>query len=48
MNLFSYDSPFSRFLYFVADIVTLHFLWILYSLPIITIGPPLQPFIIAV
>lgn len=38
MNLFSYDSPFSRFLYFVADIVTLHFLWILYSLPIITIG----------
>ena len=38
MNLFSYDSPSSRFLYFVADIVTLHFLWILYSLPIITIG----------
>lgn len=28
MNLFSYDSPSSRFLYFVADIVTLHFLWI--------------------
>ena len=38
MNLFSYNSPLSRFLYFVADIVTLHILWIIYSLPIITIG----------
>lgn len=38
MNLFSYDSAFSRFLYFVADVVTLHILWILYSLPLITIG----------
>lgn len=38
MNLFSYDSVFSRFLYFVADIVTLHLLWLLYSIPIVTIG----------
>ena len=38
MNLFSYDSMFSRFLYFVADIVTLHFLWLIHSLPIVTIG----------
>lgn len=38
MNLFSYDSLFSRFLYFVADIVTLHILWLVYSLPIVTIG----------
>lgn len=38
MNLFSFDSMFSRFLYFVADIVVLHFLWLLCSLPIVTIG----------
>lgn len=38
MNLFSYNSAFSRFLYFVADVVTLHILWILYSLPLISIG----------
>lgn len=38
MNLFSYDSLFSRFLYFVADIVVLHVMWVIYSLPIITIG----------
>ena len=38
MNPFAYDSLFSRFLYFVADIVTLHILWLIYSIPIITIG----------
>ncbi len=38
MNLFSYDSMFSRFLYFVADMVTLHFLWLIHSIPIVTIG----------
>lgn len=38
MNLFSIDSPFSRFLYLVADILTLHILWILYSLPLVTVG----------
>lgn len=38
MNLFSYDSMLSRFLYFVADIVTLHILWLIYSIPIVTIG----------
>ena len=38
MNLFSYDSPLSRFLYFIADIVTLHILWVIHSLPVITVG----------
>lgn len=38
MNIFSYDSILSRFLYLVADIVTLHFLWLLCSLPVFTIG----------
>lgn len=38
MNLFSVDSPLSRFLYLVGDIITLHFLWVLCSLPLITIG----------
>lgn len=38
MNLFSFDGPVSRFLYLVADIVTLHLLWLLCSLPVITIG----------
>lgn len=38
MNFFSLDSPFARFLYLVADIVTLHILWLVCSLPIVTIG----------
>lgn len=38
MNLFSFDSIFWRFLSLVADILTLHFLWLIYSLPVITIG----------
>lgn len=38
MNIFSYDSLLSRFLYLVADVVTLHFLWLICSLPIFTIG----------
>ena len=38
MNLFSLDSPIARFFYLVADIVTLHFLWLLCSLPLFTIG----------
>lgn len=38
MNIFSYDSLLSRFLYLVADIVLLHVLWLLCSLPIVTIG----------
>jgi uncharacterized membrane protein YesL len=38
MNLFSYDGLFARFLYLVADIVTLHVLWVLCSLPLFTIG----------
>lgn len=38
MNLFSFDSWLSRFLYFVADVMILHILWIIFSLPIVTIG----------
>lgn len=38
MNLFSFNSWLSRFMYLVADIVLLHVLWILFSLPIVTIG----------
>ena len=38
MNLFTHGSLLSRFFYLVGDIITLHFLWILCSLPIITIG----------
>lgn len=38
MNLFSLNSWLSRFMYLVADIVLLHVLWILFSLPIVTIG----------
>ena len=38
MNFLSYDSWFGRFLFLVADVVTLHFLWLLCSLPVFTIG----------
>ena len=38
MNLFTHDSLLSRFFYLVGDIITLHLLWILCSLPIFTIG----------
>lgn len=38
MNIFSFDSWLSRFLYFVADVMLLHILWIIFSLPIVTIG----------
>ncbi len=38
MNIFSFNSWLSRFLYLVADIVVLHFLWIIFSLPVVTIG----------
>lgn len=38
MNLFSYDSMLSRFLHLTADILTLHVLWLVFSLPIVTIG----------
>lgn len=38
MNLFSFNSWLSRFLYLVADIVLFHVLWIIFSLPVITIG----------
>lgn len=38
MNIFSFNSWLSRFLYLVADIVLLHILWIICSLPVVTIG----------
>lgn len=38
MNIFSFNSWLSRFLYLVADIVLFHVLWIIFSLPIFTIG----------
>lgn len=38
MHFFSYDSVLSRFLHFTADIITLHILWLVCSLPLVTIG----------
>lgn len=38
MNLFSYKGLLSKFLYLVADIMLLHMLWLLCSIPIITMG----------
>ncbi len=38
MNLFNYDSPFSRFMMRLVDIIVLSFLTLLCCLPIITIG----------
>ena len=38
MNLFGHDSPIMRTFNLLADILTLHFLWLLYSLPLFTIG----------
>lgn len=38
MFLFDANGPFMRFLNVVADIVLLHFLWLLCSIPIFTIG----------
>lgn len=38
MGLFSEDSFLMRFLNLAANLVALHFIWLLYSLPIFTIG----------
>ena len=38
LNPFSYDGLLVRFLNLVADLVALHVLWLLCSLPIVTIG----------
>ena len=38
MNIFSFNSSLSRFLYLIADIFLLHVLWIIFSLPLVTIG----------
>lgn len=38
MNLFSYKGLLAKFLYLVADVMILHLLWLVCSIPIITIG----------
>ena len=38
MKFFSLDSPIIRFLGWIADLILLNLMWILYSLPIITMG----------
>ena len=38
MKFFSVDSPFYRFLTRFMDVLKLNFMWILFSLPVITIG----------
>lgn len=38
MNIFSIDSHLGRFLYWTADIFILNLLWLIFSLPIVTIG----------
>ena len=38
MNIFSMDSMLGRVLYWIADIFILNILWIIFSLPIFTIG----------
>lgn len=39
MKLFSTDSPFYQFMTRLWDIVKLSLLWVLFSIPIVTIGP---------
>lgn len=38
MGIFSIDSPLMRALNLIANIVLLHLIWLLYSLPLVTIG----------
>lgn len=38
MKFFSVDSPFYRFIVKFFDVIKLNFMWLLFSLPIITIG----------
>lgn len=38
MGVFSMDGPVMRFLNLLGNILTLHVLWLLYSLPLVTIG----------
>lgn len=38
MHLFSIDGPIWRFFNLVYNLVILHLLWVIYSLPIFTIG----------
>lgn len=38
MNIFSYDSYLMRFLNLVANLLILHVMWLIYSLPLVTIG----------
>ncbi len=38
MKFFSVDSPLYRFLSKMVDVLKLNFLWILFSLPLLTVG----------
>ena len=38
MKLFSVDSPVYKFLSKFLDVVKLNFLWIIFSIPIVTVG----------
>lgn len=38
MKLFSIDSPFYKFMQRLLDVLVLNFMWLLFSLPVITIG----------
>lgn len=38
MKFFSVDSPLYRFLSKLLDVIRLNFLWILFSIPLVTIG----------
>ena len=38
MKFFSLDSPIIRFLSWITDLILLNLLWILYSLPVVTMG----------
>ena len=38
MKLFSVDSPVYKFLSKFLDVVKLNFFWILFSIPVITVG----------
>lgn len=38
LKIFSTDGPFYKFMIQVTDLIVLNFMWILFSLPIITIG----------
>ena len=38
MKLFNYDSPFWSFMSRLADLIILNLLWIVFCIPVVTIG----------